>query len=196
MNLEEENSFLREQLQSLKKSFEQKLKEHEEQRIKDSKQKTPEDYIKETRMYGDPPHDQFSHQNRLLWHPKYEPKSQMELLPEDAILGTIKDSKTLILFQNDNVLLNRFYDMGLRSDGIMQLFNSLFYSWWQGMRLTGALGGQERWLQSFETPVMMPGEAFSFLEKRQLKKKIKQQGLRSRLLGAMKEGEGEEGIYR
>jgi hypothetical protein len=168
-----------------------KLAEYES---KKKEQKTPEDIIKESRMFGDPPHDQFAHQNRLLWHQKYEPRNQMDLLPEDAILGTIKDNKTLILFQNDNILLNRFYDMGKRSQGIMDLFNSLFYSWWQGMRLTGALGGQERWFQSFETPGIMSGESFSFLEKRAMKKKVKQQGLKNRLLGAM-DGGGEEKMY-
>jgi hypothetical protein len=181
MTLEDENLLLKKQIKQLLDD-------------KSNEMKTPEDIIKESRMFGDPPHDQFSHQNRLLWHPKYEPRNQMDLLPEDALLGTIKDSKTLILFQNDNVLLNRFYDMGRRSQGVVELFNSLFFSWWQGMRLTGALGGQERWFQSFETPGVMMGESFSYLEKRQMKKKAKQQGLRNRIMGAM-DGGGEDKIY-
>ena len=155
--------------------------------------KTPEEIIRDSQLYGDLSKDQFGHQDKLLWHHKSAPRNQMDLLPEDAILGTIKDSKTLVLFQNDNVLLNRFYDMGTRSEGIMCLFDSLFYSWWQGMRLTGALGGQERWFQSFETPGMMTGEAFSFIERRAMKKKAKQQGLKNRLLGAMGGGGEEEG---
>jgi len=168
-----------------------KLLEYE---TKKEKPKSPEEIIRDSRMFGDPPHDQFAHQNRLLWHQKYEPKKQMDLLPEDALLGTIKDSKTLMLFQNDNILLNRFWDMGVRSEGIKLLFDSLYYGWYQGLRLTGALGGQERWFQSFETPFAMHGESFTFLEKREMKKKAKQQGLRNRLMGAMDEG-GEGKMY-
>jgi hypothetical protein len=187
MTPEEELLLLKKQLHDTQ------LKLHEYE-TKKEKPKTPEEIIRDSRMHGDPPHDQFAHQNRLLWHPKFEPKSQMDLLPEDALLGTIKDSKTLMLFQNDNVLLNRFYDIGERSKGVRLLFDSLFYGWWQGLRLTGALGGQERWFQSFETPFAMSGESFSFLEKHAMKKKAKQQGLRSRLMGAMNQS-GEEKMY-
>ena len=143
-------------------------------------------------MYGEPTNNQFAHQDKILWHPIYAPKSQMDLLPADALLGTIKDSKTLLLLQNDLQLLNRFYDMGTRSSGVAELFDSLYYSWWQGMRLTGALGGQERWFQSFETPFMMPSESFSYLEKRAMKKQAKKGKLRDQLMGSISGG-GEEG---
>ena len=192
MTLDDENRLLREALHKQQRQYEQLIKDLEHRQAKEQKLKTPEDLIKEMRLYGDPSANQFAHQDKLLWHPKYAPKDQMELLPEDAILGTIKDSKTLVLLQNDNQLLNRFYDMGKRSNGVMELFNSLFYAWWQGMRMTGALGGQERWFQSFETPGIMTGESFSYWEKRALKKKAKQQGLRNRLLGSLTGG-GEEG---
>lgn len=138
---------------------------------KDPKIKSPEDYIADMRMYGDIPKDQFAHQFKLLWHPQSEPKTQMDLLPPDALLGLVKDSKSLLFLQNDNALINRFFDMGLRDSGVMELFNSLFYSWWQQMRMTGILGGNERWLQSFLEPDSQPYESFSFLEKRKAKKK-------------------------
>jgi len=138
------------------------------------KTKTPEEYIADMRLYGDIPKDQYSHQFKLLYHPQSEPRNQMDLLPPDALLGLIKDSKSLLYLQNDNALLNRFFDMGLRDDGIMELFNSLFYSWWQQMRMTGILGGNERWLQSFLEPNSVPYEGFSFLEKRKAKKKAQQ----------------------
>ena len=73
--------------------------------------KPAEDYINEMRKYGDTPKDQFAHQFRLLFHPQSPPGSQMDLLPPDAILGLVKDSKTLLFLQNDNAILNRFYDM-------------------------------------------------------------------------------------
>jgi len=140
------------------------------------KKKTIEDYIQEARLYGDVPKDQYSHQFKLLYHPQNPPKTQMDLLPPDAILGVIKDSRTLTLLQNDLSLLNRFFDMGLRSPGVMDLFDSIFYSWWQQMRLTGSLGGTERWLQSFLEPVGVPYEGFSYSEKKEMKKLAKKRG--------------------
>jgi len=141
----------------------------DEQKI--SMLKSPEEVIEDLRLFGDTPTDQYSHQYRLLFHPTREPKSQLDLLPPDALLGLVKDSKTLVYYQNDNVLINRFFDMGSRSEGIMKFFSSIYHSWWQSMRMTGALGGNERWLQSFLEPTSVPYEGFSFLEKRQAKKK-------------------------
>jgi len=142
-----------------------------------NKTKTPEEYIQDMRLYGDIPKDQYAHQFKLLYHPQSEPKTQMDLLPPDALLGLVKDSKSLLYLQNDNALLNRFFDMGLREEGVMDLFNSLYYSWWQQMRMTGILGGNERWLQSFLEPQPVPYEGFSFLEKRKAKKKSQQLGV-------------------
>jgi len=139
--------------------------------------KSAEDYLDDLRMFGDTPKDQFAHQFKLLFHPQSTPKTQMDLLPPDAILGLVKDSKTLLFLQNDNAILNRLFEMGLKNDGIMQLFDSLFYSWWQQMRLTGTLGATERWLQSFLEPTSVPYEGFTFLEKRQAKKQAKTQGI-------------------
>ena len=135
--------------------------------------KTPEEYIRDMRLYGDIPRDQYSHSFKLLFHPLSPPDSQMDLLPPDAILGLVKDSKTLRFLQNDNELLNRLYDMGLRNKGVMQVFDSLYYSWWQKLRMTGMLGGTERKLQSFMEPGEIPYESFSFVEKIREKKKKK-----------------------
>ncbi len=155
--------------------------------------KSVEDYIQEARMYGDVPKDQFGHQFKLLFHPQSSPKSQMDLLPPDAILGVVQDSKTLVLLQNDITLLNRFFDMGIRSDGILELFNSLYYSWWQQMRMTGALGGTERWLQSFLEPSGIQYEGLSFAEKQKAKKQFKIKGVRDYLKQVG--GGGEKKIY-
>lgn len=134
------------------------------------------DYIRQQKLYGDTPHDEFAQRHRLLFHPTAIPKNQTELLPPDALLGSIKDSKTLLLYQNDLSILHRFYDMGLRSDGVMDLFDSLYYPWYQNMRLTAALGGTERWLQAGLEPLSTPYESFSFWQKRQAKKEEKRRG--------------------
>lgn len=162
---------------------------------KNVRNKTAEDYIREMRMYGDTPKDQFSHQFKLLFHVQEPPHSQMDLLPPDAILGGVKESKTLWLLQKDNEVLNRLYDMGLRSEGIMDLFDSLFYSWWQQCRMTGMLGFTERWLQSFLEPGATPFESFSFMEKRAAKKASKKFNIRDQLRGITGRGEGEGRIY-
>lgn len=158
------------------------------------KKKTVEEYIQESRMYGDTPKDQFSHQFKLLYHPLTPPKTQMDLLPADAILGVVQDSKTLILLQNDISLLNRFFDMGTRSLGIMEFFDSVFYAWWQQMRLTGALGGTERMLQSFMEPQPISYEGLSYFEKRKMEKQQKQKGIRD-YLKQIGIGGGEKKIY-
>jgi len=150
--------------------------------------KTAEEYIQDMRLYGDVPKDQFAHQFKLLFHPQSAPKTQMDLLPPDALLGLVKDSKTLLFLQNDNAILNRLFEMGQRNEGIMELFESLFYSWWQQMRMTGTLGGNERWLQSFLEPSSIPYEGFSFLEKREAKKKAKEFGF-SNVMKQMAEGQ-------
>jgi len=160
------------------------------------KTKTIEDYIHDARMYGDVPKDQFGHQFKLLYHPQAKPKTQMELLPPDALLGLMKDSKTLSLYQTDIDLLNRFFDMGQRSKGVMDFFNNTYYSWWQQIRLTVTLGGTERWLQSFLEPVGVPYEGFSFAEKRQMKKMAKKRGIRDYMEQIRGIGAGaEEKIY-
>ena len=171
-----------------------KPSEQEIQQVKKNISKTVEDYIQESRLYGDTPKDQFSHQFKLLYHPQAPPKTQMDLLPPDAILGIVQDSKTLVLLQNDISLLNRFFDMGTRSKGILDLFNSLFYSWWQQMRLTGALGGTERMLQSFLEPGPITYEGLSFFEKRKAEKLAKQKGIRD-YLKQVGIGSGEKKIY-
>jgi len=150
-----------------------KLKSSLDGKRVETKHKSAEEIIRDMRLYGDVPKDQYAHQFRLLFHPQSAPNSQMDLLPADALLGIVKDSKSLMFLQNDNAILNRLYDMGNRCGGVMDLFNSLFYSWWQQMRMTGILGGNERLLQSFNEPSAIPYEGFTFMEKRAAKKQAK-----------------------
>lgn len=140
------------------------------------KERNFDEYLKELKLYGDLPKDQFAHQYKLLFHPSIdvnEHSKRRDLFNPDILLGSIKDSKTLYFFQRDFLLLHRFYDMGLRSPGVMDLLNNLFYSWEGTIKLTGALGGTERWLQSFLEPGQPSFESFSFLEKRKMEKERK-----------------------
>lgn len=135
-----------------------------------------EEYIQELKLYGDLPKDQFSHQYKLLYHPQRDisdKSKRRDLFNPDILLGNIKDSKTLYFFQRDFMLLHRFYDMGLRSEGVMDLFTNIYYSWEGSMKMTGALGGTERWLQSFLEPGQPSYESFSYWQKRKAEKEKK-----------------------
>jgi hypothetical protein len=154
------------------------------------KGKTAEDYIREQRMYGDPPKDQYGHSHKLLFHPHQQPQSQMDLLPEDAILGGTESIKQLFLLQKDNEILNRFYDIGVRSKGVMAVFDSLFYSWWQQMRMTGTINFTERLLQSFIEPPFITYQGMGMLDKA---KQSKGKGLNMREMIARARGMGGRG---
>ncbi|RLF50328.1 MAG: hypothetical protein DRN24_06715 [Thermoplasmata archaeon] len=152
-----------------------------------------ERYLKELRLYGEVPTDMYSHQYKMLFHQPIEPKSKTELMSPDALLGYVKDSKTLVFFQNDFTLLQRLFDMGTRSEAIMDVFENLYYAWIGEMRLTSALGGTERLLQAFIEPVATPYEAFSLWQKMKEKKEIKKK-MKS-LKDFLPKPGGEEKIY-
>ncbi len=143
---------------------------------REEKKVSMDEYLRELKLYGDTPKDQFSHQYKLLYHPNVEINARskrVDLFNPDILLGNIKDSKTLAFFQRDFSILHRIYDMGLRSGGVMDLFNNLYYAWIGQIRLTGALTGNERLLQSFLEPQLQEAEGFSFLEKRKAEKQRK-----------------------
>lgn len=145
-------------------------------KAKEDKKVSMDDYLRELKLYGDTPKDQFSHQYKLLYHPNVEINNRskrVDLFNPDILLGNIKDSKTLYFFQRDFSILHRIYDMGLRSEGVMDLFNNLYYAWVGQIRLTGALTGNERLLQSFLEPTLPTSEGFTFLEKRKIDKEKK-----------------------
>jgi hypothetical protein len=160
-------------------------KQLSEASIKQTKQ---ERFVRDTRIYGDMPIDEWSHQYKILYHPQQEPTRRAELFDPDILLGNIKDSKSLFFFQRDYALLHRFYDMGLRSPGVGMFFDSIYYSWKGQLGLTRALGGTERKLQSFFEPMQLPAEGFSYWQKREAKKQAKK-GLRD-YIPAPKGGEG------
>jgi hypothetical protein len=143
-----------------------------------------DDYLRELKVYSDIPKDQFGHQYKLLYHPAQElskKSRRSELFNPDILLGNIKDSRTLYFLQRDFAILHRIFDMGLRSEGVMDLFNNLYYSWVGQIRLTSALGGTERSLQSFLEPIQSQFESFSYWQKRQQKKAGKRRGIRDYL---------------
>lgn len=155
---DKENELLKEKIRFLEQELE----------IREKKEVSLDEYLREMKIYSDMPRDQFAHQYKLLYHPAQEvteKSKRADLFNPDVLLGNIKDSKTLYFLQRDFSILHRIYDMGLRSAGVMDLFNNLYYSWVGQIKLTGALGGNERWLQSFLEPIQPGFESFSFSKK-------------------------------
>jgi len=143
---------------------------------KENKTVSFDDYLRELKVYSDTPKDQFSHQYKLLYHPSTEitkRSKRSELFNPDILLGNIKDSRTLYFLQRDFAILHRLFDMGQRSPGVMDLFNNLYYPWVGQIRLTSAMGGGERSLQSFLEPMQQQAESFTYWQKRQQKKQTK-----------------------
>jgi hypothetical protein len=166
------------------------LQEQADTKIVDEKK--VQNYIRETRLYSETPKDPFAHQYKLLYHPTIEPRDRTELMSPDALLGTIKDSRTLIFLQMDFSLLHRLYDMGMRSKVVSNIFSNLYYPWLGNMRLTSALGGNERMHQSFLEPAPVSYEGFSYWQERKMKKEAKKFNLRQYLPQNIGRG-GEEG---
>jgi len=157
-----------------------------------------DDYLRELKIYSDIPKDQFGHQYKLLYHPSSEiskKSRRADLFNPDILLGNIKDSRSLYFLQRDFAILHRLFDMGLRSEGVMDLFNNLYYPWVGQIRLTSALGGTERWLQSFLEPMQQAFESFSFWQKRQQKKQAKKRRLQDYIPQDLGGGGGGGNIY-
>lgn len=180
------------------KLLKQKVDEEINRRVQVEKTKRSfDDYVRGLKLYTDVPHDQFGHQFKLLFHPTIEisdESKRADLFNPEILLGNIKDSKTLYFLQRDFAILHRLYDMGLRSQGVMDLFNNLYYAWVGQIRLTGALGGNERLLQSFLEPTQQMFESFSYLQKQQQKKQ-RGGGFRNFLKRRGGGGGEESGVY-
>lgn len=132
------------------------------------------DYIAQGMFYANVPKDQFSHQFMMIHKPPKEIKRFDDLLSSEILLGNIEDQRTMLLAQRDFYYLNRFYDMGVRSKGVMSLFISLYYPWKGQMRMTSIMEGRERDLQSF----LIPEEPATGFKLPFFKKKKKTQGKR------------------
>lgn len=151
-------------------------------------------YMELGSIYANVPHDPYAHQFQLIHKLGKEVVKLEDMLDPDILLSNIEDSRTMFLCQRDYYFLSRFLDMGTRSDGIMNVFQALFYPWVGQMRMTSALRGRERDLQSFlEVPaVASTGFGLSWAEKRRLKKEQKRRGLTQYL---SPQGQGGSGIY-
>lgn len=130
------------------------------------------DYVAQTQFYANMPTDPYSHQYQLLNKPHKDVKDFGDLLDPDIVLSNIQGSRTLLLYQRDFHFITRLFDMAKRSTGIMQLFKPLYYSWKGQIRMTSALKGKERDLQSFLDPELAdPGFSFPIPPKKTKKRK-------------------------
>lgn len=141
-----------ERQKQLIKVIEKQSKKISELEGKQNKEKGFGDYVAQTQYYANMPTDPYSHQYQLLHRPHKEIKDFGDLLDAEIVLSNIQGSRTMLLLQRDFHFITRMFDMAKRSTGIMQLFQPLYYSWKGQLRMTSALKGKERSLQSFLEP--------------------------------------------
>jgi hypothetical protein len=130
-------------------------------------------YIERSSFYSNIPDNPYAQQYQLINKPSKKIEHPDEIVDSTIQLGNIKDSKTMILYQRDARLLNRFYDLASRSDGVASLFNTIYFGWRGEIKLTASLEGRERMLQSFLEPTEQ-ARGFTFMQKRKEKKRKKQ----------------------
>lgn len=156
----------------------QKIIDEQRRKITDLEHKQVEekgfgDYVAKTQFYSNMPQDPYSHQYQLLHRPHKEINDFGDLLDADIILSNIQGDRTMILFQRDFHFLTRLFDMAKRSTGVMRLFKPLYYSWKGQLRMTSALKGKERSLQSFLEPeTYETGFKFPMAKKKKKKKNV------------------------
>jgi len=131
------------------------------------------DYIERSTFYANIPQDPFSHQYQLINKPPSIIEHEDNIIDSTIQLANIGDKRTMLLYQRDQRLLTRLFDMAQRSDGVKGLFNTLYYSWRGEIKMTSAFKGKERDLQSFIEPDIHMG-GFGFLQRKKEKKKKKQ----------------------
>jgi len=140
---------------------------------KQQKDKGFGDYVAQTQFYANMPTDPYSHQYQLLHRPHHEIEKFGDLLDADVVLSNIQGNRTMLLFQRDFHLLTRMFDMAKRSNGVKLLFMPLYYSWKGQLRMTSALKGKERSLQSFLEPETYdPAFSFPLPSKKKKKKNV------------------------
>lgn len=133
------------------------------------------DYVKRSSFYANIPDNPYSQQYMIVHKPPVEIKHPDELIDGTIQMSYIKDGKTMLIYQRDGRLLTRLFDMAERSEGLRSLFETLYFSWRGEIKMTAALEGKERNLQSFLEPEMAP-RGFTFpwtkRKKKQQKKNI------------------------
>lgn len=129
-------------------------------------------YIERSAFYSNIPDNIFSQQFQIIHRPAKEINHEDLIVDETIQLSSIKDNKTMLLYQRDQRLLQRLYDMSKRSEGIEQFFRTIYYGWRGEIKMTYALEGKERKLQSFLEPEeVQSGFAFPRIKKSKRQKK-------------------------
>jgi hypothetical protein len=164
-------------IDQLRKEIEQRNTTKDESKVKDAPSASDfGKYMELGSFYANIPHDPYSHQFQLIHKPGRAVKDLSEILDPNILLSNISDSKTMYFYQRDFYYLSRFFDMGKRSVGVMNVWKALFHPWVGQIRMTSAMKGRERDLQSFLDVPAMPSEGYGvgWWEKRKQKKKKKE----------------------
>jgi len=131
------------------------------------------EYLEKSSFYSNIPDNIFSQQYQIIHKPAKEIEHEDSIVDEDIMLSSIKDDRTMLLYQRDQRFLQRLYDMSLRSKGVAQLFRTICYGWRGEIKMTYALKGKERKLQSF-LDIEEEDSGFGFPKLKRKKKQKKQ----------------------
>jgi len=133
------------------------------------------DYIKKSQYYANIPDNPYAQQYMIIHKPPTVIKHPDELIDGTIQMAYIKDEKTMLIYQRDGRLLTRLFDMASRSRGLQGLFETLYFSWRGEIKMTAALEGKERNLQSFLEPeVGAKGFTFPWTKRKKQTKQRKQ----------------------
>jgi len=130
------------------------------------------DYIKRSSFYANIPDNPYAQQYMIVHRPPVEIKHPDEIIDGTIQMAYLKDGKTMLIYQRDGRLLTRLFDMASRSIGLGSVFETLYYGWRGEIKMTSALEGKERNLQSFLEPEMSArGFTFPWTKKKKAKQK-------------------------
>jgi len=130
------------------------------------------DYVKRSSFYANIPDNPYSQQYMIVHRPPVQIKHPDELIDGTIQMSYIKDAKAMVIYQRDGRLLTRLFDMAERSEGLRSFFETLYFSWRGEIKMTAALEGKERNLQSFLEPEMSArGFSFPWTKKKKSKQR-------------------------
>lgn len=82
-----------------------------------------------------------------------------KLITQNVLLGNISNDQLMRLYQIDITLLTHMFDMAVREDALVPVFNVLYYGWVNEIQLTRTKEGAERKHQATYGTAYSPKES-------------------------------------
>lgn len=132
------------------------------------------DYVSKSSFYANMPDNPYAQQYMIVHKPPVKIVHPDQIVDGTIQMSYIKDAKAMVIYQRDARLLTRLFDMATRSEGLTSFWETLYFSWRGEIKMTAALEGKERNLQSFLEPEMA-ARGFSFPWSKKTKSNKKKQ---------------------